>query len=79
VASGIRIKNFLEQMGSSEIDMESLLKEIDIHCFKTNQTFPDFVKEIHELHRFASEHGISIHQDYDYVETSEKRITNFAN
>jgi hypothetical protein len=49
VASGIRIKNFLEQMGSSEIDMESLLKEIDIHCFKTNQTFSDFVKEIHDL------------------------------
>jgi hypothetical protein len=54
VASGIRIKFFLEQMGSSEIEMERLLKEIDIHSFKTNQTFSNFVKEIHEIHRFAS-------------------------
>ena len=53
VASGIRIKKFLEQMGSSEIEMERLLTEIDIHSFKTNQTFSDFVKEIHEIHRFA--------------------------
>jgi hypothetical protein len=36
-------------MGSSEIEMEGLLKEIDIHCIKTNQTFSDFVKEIHDL------------------------------
>ena len=68
VASCIRIKNFLEQMGSSEIEMERLLKEIDIHSFKTNQTFSNFVKEIHEIHRFASGLGISIHRVYDYVE-----------
>jgi len=54
LASGIRIKNFLEQMGSSEIEMERLLMDIDIHSFKTNQTFSNFVKEIHEIHRFAS-------------------------
>ena len=74
VASGIRIKNFLEQMGSSEIEMERLLKEIDIHSFKTNQTFSDFVKEIHEIHRFASGLGISIHQVYDYVEHKKKEL-----
>ncbi|CAN5825199.1 hypothetical protein BH23THE1_BH23THE1_00560 [soil metagenome] len=74
VASGIRIKIFLEQMGSSEIEMESLLKEIDIHSFKTNQTFSDFVKEIHEVHTFASGHGISIHQVYDYVEHQKKEL-----
>jgi hypothetical protein len=49
VTSGIRIKIFLEQMGSSEIEMERLLTEIDIHSFKTNQTFSNFVKEIHEI------------------------------
>ena len=74
VASGIRIKNFLEQMGSSEIEMERLLTEIDIHSFKTNQTFSDFVKEIHEIHRFASGLGISIHQVYDYVEHKKKEL-----
>ena len=47
VASGIRIKIFLEQMGSSEIEMERLLTDIDIHSFKTNQTFSDFVKKVH--------------------------------
>ena len=76
VASGIRIKNFLEQMGSSEIEMERLLTEIDIHSFKTNQTFSNFVKQIHEIHRFASGLGISIHQVYDYVEQKKKELRN---
>lgn len=73
VASGIRIKNFLEQMGS-EIKMERLLTEIEIHSFKTNQSFSDFVKEIHEIHRFASGLGISIHQVHDYVEDKKKEL-----
>ena len=74
VASGIRIKNFLLQMGSSEIEMERLLTNIDIHSFKTNQTFSDFVNEIHEIHRFASGHGISIHQVDEYVEDKKKEL-----
>ncbi|HKX97589.1 MAG TPA: hypothetical protein VJL78_07120, partial [Candidatus Nitrosocosmicus sp.] len=74
VTSGIRIKNFLEQMGSSEIEMERLLNEIDIHSFKTNQTFSNFVKEIHEIHRFTSGLGISIHEVYDYVEHKKKEL-----
>lgn len=74
VARGIRIKNFLEQMGSSEIEMERLLVEIDIHSFKTNQTFSDFVKKIHEIHRFASGLGISIHQVNEYVEQKKKEL-----
>ena len=74
VASGIRIKIFLEQMGSSEIEMERLLAEINIHSFKTNQTFSNFVKEIHEIHRFAMGLGISIHQVYDYIEDKKKEL-----
>ena len=74
VASGIRIKNFLLQMGSSEIEMERLLTDIDIHSFKTNQTFSNFIKEIHEIHRFASGHGISIHQVDVYVEGKKKEL-----
>ena len=61
-------------MGSSEIEMERLLTDIDIHSFKTNQTFSNFVKEIHEIHRFASGHGISIHEVYDYVEHKKKEL-----
>ncbi len=76
VASGIRIKNYLEQMGSSEKEMESLLKEIDIHSFRTDQTFSDFVKEIHEIHRFASALGISIHQVHDYVKHQKEKLRN---
>src|SRR5690349_21631291 len=39
VASGIRISNFLNQMGTSEEEMEKLLKIMEIHCFKTEQDF----------------------------------------
>ena len=74
VASGIRIKNFLDQMGSSEIEMERLLMDIDVHSFKTNQTFSDFVNKIHEIHRFASGLGISIHQVYDYIEDKKREL-----
>ena len=74
VVLGIRIKNLLDQMGSSVIQMERLLMDIDIHCFKTNQTFSDFVKQIHEIHRFASRLGISIHQVNDYVEDKKKEL-----
>ena len=74
VASGIRIKNFLDQMGSSEIEMERLLMDIDVHSFKTNQTFSDFVNKIHEIHRFASGLGISIHQVDEYVEDKKKEL-----
>lgn len=74
VASGIRIKNFLEQMGSSEEEMERLLQDIDIHSFKTNQSFSDFVKKIHEISRFASQLGISIHQVDDHIEHKREEI-----
>jgi len=76
VTLGIRIKNFLFQMGSSEIEMEKLLHEIDIHSFKTGQTFSDFVKEIHEIYKFASGLGISIHQVDDFVENKKKELGN---
>jgi len=74
VATAIRIKNFLEQMGSSEVEMERLLTEIDTHSFKTNQTFSDFVKQIHENYRFTTGLGISIHHVYDYVEYRKKGL-----
>ena len=48
--------------------------DIDIHSFKTNQTFSDFVNKIHEIHRFASGHGISIHQVDAYVEDKNKEL-----
>jgi hypothetical protein len=74
VALGIRIKNFLEQMGSSEIEMERLLEDIDIHSFKTNQPFSNFLEEIHEIRRFASQLGISIHQVHEYIEVKKKEL-----
>src|SRR5690242_5511526 len=79
VASGIRIKNYLEQMGSSEEEIEKLLEEIDIHSFKTNQTFHDFVMKIHEIHKFASMLGISIHEVPDYVNQKKGEIQTMEN
>jgi len=74
VTLGIRIKNFLEQMGSSEIEMERLLEDIDIHSFKTNQPFSNFLEELHDIHRFASQLGISIHQVHEYIEVKKKEL-----
>lgn len=74
VAYAMRIKNFLDQMGSSEEEMERLLTKIDNHSFKTDQTFSNFVKEVHEVHNFAIGLGISIHQVHDYVEHKKKEL-----
>ncbi len=59
--------------------MERLLTEIDIHCFKANQIFSNFIKEIHKVHRFAMGLGISIHEVPEYIEQKKKRITVVAN
>ena len=45
-----------------------------IHCFKANQNFSNFVKEVHEVHNFAKGLGISIHQVHDYVEQKKKEL-----
>jgi hypothetical protein len=79
VALGIRIKNLLKQMGSSEIEMERLLMDIEIHTFKRDQTFLNFIKQIHEIHRFASGLGISIHQVPEYVEDKKKELRTLQN
>jgi len=79
VAYGIRIHNYLLQMGSSEAEMDRLLREIDVHSFKTNQTFHDFVMQIHEVHGFARRLGISIHQVPEYIADKKKEIQTLEN
>lgn len=51
VASGIRIKNYLEKLEFSEIEMENILRQIDIYCYKTDQTIPDFVNELRNINK----------------------------
>jgi len=52
VASGIRFSNFIKQMGSSEEEMEKLLKDLEIYCFKTEQDFHDFVGTVDKINEF---------------------------
>jgi hypothetical protein len=67
VASGIRISNFLNQMGTSEEEMEKLLKIMEIHCFKTEQDFHDFIVGVEALQDFVSNFGYSIRDIPDYL------------
>ena len=61
VASGIRIKNFLLQMGSSEIEMERLLTEIDIHSLKQTKLFQILLIKYMKF--------IDLHRDMEFLFT----------
>lgn len=72
VASGIRFSNFIKKMGSSEEEMEKLLKDLEIYCFETEQDFHDFIGIVEKINEFEMDFDISIHQIPDYLE--QKRI-----
>lgn len=67
VASGIRILNFLNQMGTSEEEMEKLLKIMEIHCFKTEQDFHDFIVGVEAMEDFVTGFGYSIREIPKYI------------
>lgn len=79
VASYVRLSNFLEQIGLSEIDLERLMLQIESHCFKTNQNIHDFVVEVDVNFKFASELGISINEVSDLIKHKKKELQTLEN
>ncbi|MGD9533813.1 MAG: hypothetical protein AB7V56_08600 [Candidatus Nitrosocosmicus sp.] len=74
VASGIRLSNFLKQMGSSEEKMEKLLQFMEIYCYKTDQDFHDFIGIVEKIKEFEADFNITIHQIPDFLKQKKQEL-----
>lgn len=74
VASGIRLSNFLKQMGSSEEEMEKLLQFMEIYCFKTEQDFHDFIDIVEKIKEFEADFNITMHQIPGFLEQKKQEL-----
>ena len=64
VAASIRLRKLLEDLKITEDQIESLLEEINIHCFKQQIIPKDFVlkiKEVSDLAMDLKHHYINYH------------------
>ncbi len=60
LASSIRLNKILKQYGLPEEDIEDILKDIDIHCFKKNKDKKEFVKEIQKISYLAADFKVPL-------------------
>jgi flagellar biosynthesis chaperone FliJ len=66
-AASMRLGRLLEPLDITEDQIESLLEEINIYCFKQQSTPKDFVLEINEVSDFAMDLQTQIHQLPSFV------------
>jgi hypothetical protein len=66
-AASIRLRRLLEQLEITEDQIESLLEEINIYCFKQQITPKDFVLKINEVSDLAMDLQTQIHKLPSFV------------
>ena len=66
-AASIRLRRLLEQLEITEDQIESLLEEIDIYCFKQQITPKDFFLKIKEVCDLAMDLQTPIHKIPSFV------------
>ena len=67
-ASSIRLKNRLTGLKSTEIQADSFLENMDIHCFKEEIDPKEFLFQIYHVCSIAKYLNIPIMQLPDYLE-----------
>jgi len=67
VAASLRLRNLLEDLKITEDQIESLLEEINIHCFKQQITPKDFVLKIKEVSDLAMDLQTPLHKLPSFV------------
>jgi hypothetical protein len=60
LSSSIRLNKILKQYCTAEEDVEEILKDIDIHCFKKNKDKKEFVNEIQNISYLAADFKVPI-------------------
>jgi len=66
-AASIRLRRLLEQLNITEDQVENLLEEISIYCFKQQITPKDFVLKINEVSDLAMDLQTPIHKLPSFV------------
>lgn len=49
IASSIRLGRFTEILGIKDVQLESLLANVEEHCFKQNRKINDFIKSVNDV------------------------------
>ena len=72
-AASIRLKNMLGRLGFSEEMVESLLEDIETHCFRNNVDEKEFVSKIGEMSKLVDSLDVPIYEIPSYID--QKRNT----
>ncbi len=74
LASSIRIKNKLDEMGLSEEQIESLIEICNIHCFKRGLSAGEFVNIISKIVTLSHKLGMQVEQLPNYIIQAELEL-----
>jgi hypothetical protein len=74
LASSIRLNKILKQYSTTEEDVEEILKDIDIHCFKKNKDKKEFVNEIQNISYLAANFKVPLDELPLHFELLRKKL-----
>ena len=73
-ACSIRIKKKMDEMGINEDHIESLIENINIHCFKRGLTAEEFVNTINKVSASSENLGMPVDQLPNYITQQELEL-----
>jgi transcriptional regulator with XRE-family HTH domain len=73
-ACSIRIKKKMDEMGINEDHIESLIENINIHCFKRGLTAEEFVNTINRVSASSENLGMPVDQLPNYITQQELEL-----
>ena len=75
-ASTVRLKKVLDELELSEEKVESLLEEINIHCFRKEIDCKEFVSKIDEVSKLVNNLEVSIYNIPSYIDKMTNQLLN---
>jgi glutamate mutase epsilon subunit len=76
LASSIRLKKKMDDMGLNEDQIESLIEKINIHCFKHGLSADEFVNTINKVSASSENLGMPLDQLPNYIMQKELELVN---
>lgn len=73
-SSAVRLRKILERKGLNENQIESLIESIDIHCFKSNIRFEEFIELINNVSAISESTRIPLSQLPKQIMEEEKKL-----
>jgi hypothetical protein len=74
LASSIRLNKILKQYCIAEEDVDEILNDIDIHCFKKNKDKKEFVSEIQKISYLAADFKVPLDELPLHFELLRKKL-----